>query len=71
MIARTPYIPGEKHRDTQVSFEQAMSDIAFAYSQDEKVEWIVKVEEADEIQYNTVIITHDEGFTAYNWQELL
>lgn len=74
-IERDSRYPGEYSRPTViVSAEQFTSDIAAAYAAGEDVEWS-NVEDTnylgDETIFYTVVVTHDEGYTTYNWEESL
>lgn len=59
----------------EVTFEQAMNDIAFAHSQKDDVTWSEVVEEETEFDYGTVYYTvtinHGDSSTVFNWEVTL
>lgn len=70
-IYRASKFPGVYSRKAvRISAEQFTSDIANAYATGEHVVWETPWEDDDVIGY-TVIVTHDEGHTTYNWEEAL
>lgn len=74
-IYRVSKFPGEYSRKAvRISAEQFTSDIAAAYASGEHVVWVNEEYtnlNDDEVIGYTVVVTHDEGKTTYNWEEVL
>lgn len=74
-IYRASKFPGEYSRkEVRISAEQFTSDIANAYATGEHVVWVDEEYtnlKGDEVIGYTVVVTHDEGKTTYNWEEAL